>query len=267
MKKYSNIEVIGSIIITGSFSAPSDLILEATSSNAVSSSYSAIAVSSSYSAIAVSSSYSAIAVSSSLSQTAKLATSASFSSTVGTVNANTITTGTVPVVRLGTSGTRNTSTFLRGDNTWATVDTDPAWATTTFLTGESNFATAGVFQVYYNSNDQFYFRMSNIAWSPSRTMRRCGYWVPSTNAGGSNSMVRATVNNTTWVPFWQDTALTITENGGKEWMVISATLESNMNQDSIDGDFVYQIVVAKGASSNRMSWRRVTAIGAGYDFS
>jgi hypothetical protein len=39
MKKYSNIEVIGSINLTGSFSAPPDLILEATASNAVSSSF------------------------------------------------------------------------------------------------------------------------------------------------------------------------------------------------------------------------------------
>jgi hypothetical protein len=39
MKKYSNIEITGSINLTGSFSAPPDLILEATASNAVSSSF------------------------------------------------------------------------------------------------------------------------------------------------------------------------------------------------------------------------------------
>jgi hypothetical protein len=47
MKKYSNIEITGSISLTGSFIAPSDLILQATASNAVSSSHSDNAVSSS----------------------------------------------------------------------------------------------------------------------------------------------------------------------------------------------------------------------------
>ncbi|MBA3762239.1 MAG: hypothetical protein H0X04_02700, partial [Chthoniobacterales bacterium] len=37
----------------------------------------------------------------------------------GGTNASALTTGTVPVLRLGASGTRDTTTFLRGDNTWA----------------------------------------------------------------------------------------------------------------------------------------------------
>jgi hypothetical protein len=37
------------------------------------------------------------------------------------LNASNLTTGTVPVARLGSSGTRDNTTFLRGDNTWATI--------------------------------------------------------------------------------------------------------------------------------------------------
>ena len=37
------------------------------------------------------------------------------------LNATELTSGTVPVLRLGTAGTRDATTFLRGDNTWATV--------------------------------------------------------------------------------------------------------------------------------------------------
>jgi hypothetical protein len=37
------------------------------------------------------------------------------------LNATELTSGTVPVLRLGASGTRDASTYLRGDNTWATV--------------------------------------------------------------------------------------------------------------------------------------------------
>ena len=37
------------------------------------------------------------------------------------LNATELTSGTVPVLRLGVSGTRDATTYLRGDNTWATV--------------------------------------------------------------------------------------------------------------------------------------------------
>jgi hypothetical protein len=37
------------------------------------------------------------------------------------LNATELTSGTVPVLRLGASGTRDATTYLRGDNTWATV--------------------------------------------------------------------------------------------------------------------------------------------------
>jgi len=37
------------------------------------------------------------------------------------LNATELTSGTVPVLRLGASGTRDATTFLRGDNTWAVV--------------------------------------------------------------------------------------------------------------------------------------------------
>jgi hypothetical protein len=37
------------------------------------------------------------------------------------LNATQLTSGTVPVLRLGASGTRDNTTYLRGDNTWATV--------------------------------------------------------------------------------------------------------------------------------------------------
>ena len=42
------------------------------------------------------------------------------------INATNISSGTVPVARLGSSGTRDNTTFLRGDNTFATVDTTNA---------------------------------------------------------------------------------------------------------------------------------------------
>jgi hypothetical protein len=37
------------------------------------------------------------------------------------LNATQLTSGTVPVLRLGLSGTRDNTTYLRGDNTWATL--------------------------------------------------------------------------------------------------------------------------------------------------
>jgi hypothetical protein len=40
---------------------------------------------------------------------------------IGGGNASNLTSGTVPVARLGASGTRDATTYLRGDNTWATV--------------------------------------------------------------------------------------------------------------------------------------------------
>jgi len=40
---------------------------------------------------------------------------------IGGSNASNLTSGTVPVARLGSSGTRDDTTYLRGDNTWATV--------------------------------------------------------------------------------------------------------------------------------------------------
>ena len=39
----------------------------------------------------------------------------------GSTNAADLTSGTLNVLRLGTSGTRDATTFLRGDNTWATA--------------------------------------------------------------------------------------------------------------------------------------------------
>ena len=45
---------------------------------------------------------------------------------VAAINANNISSGTVPIARLGTSGTKDSTTFLRGDNTFAVVDTTNA---------------------------------------------------------------------------------------------------------------------------------------------
>jgi len=42
------------------------------------------------------------------------------------LNATNLTSGTVPIARLGASGTKNNTTFLRGDNTFAVVDTTNA---------------------------------------------------------------------------------------------------------------------------------------------
>ncbi len=42
------------------------------------------------------------------------------------LNATELTSGTVPVLRLGASGTRDNTTYLRGDNTWATVSAGAA---------------------------------------------------------------------------------------------------------------------------------------------
>ena len=45
---------------------------------------------------------------------------------VASMNADNLSSGTVPIARLGTSGTKNSTTFLRGDNTFAVVDTTNA---------------------------------------------------------------------------------------------------------------------------------------------
>ena len=45
---------------------------------------------------------------------------------VAAISATNITSGTIPVARLGASGTRDNTTFLRGDNTFAVVDTTNA---------------------------------------------------------------------------------------------------------------------------------------------
>ena len=45
---------------------------------------------------------------------------------VAAISASNISSGTVPVARLGSSGTRDNTTFLRGDNTFAVVDTTNA---------------------------------------------------------------------------------------------------------------------------------------------
>ena len=45
---------------------------------------------------------------------------------VANMNASNLTSGTVPIARLGTSGTKDSTTFLRGDNTFAVVDTTNA---------------------------------------------------------------------------------------------------------------------------------------------
>lgn len=46
---------------------------------------------------------------------------------VDATNASNLTSGTVPVARLGASGTRDATTYLRGDNTWATISASVAW--------------------------------------------------------------------------------------------------------------------------------------------
>ncbi len=43
------------------------------------------------------------------------------SASLSNLNASNLTSGTVPLGRLGSAGTPNASTYLRGDNTWATV--------------------------------------------------------------------------------------------------------------------------------------------------
>jgi hypothetical protein len=48
MKQYSHVHITGSINLTGSFTAPADLILEATASNAVSSSFATTAANTTY---------------------------------------------------------------------------------------------------------------------------------------------------------------------------------------------------------------------------
>jgi hypothetical protein len=84
MKKYSNVDIVGSINLTGAFTTPSDTLLQATASNAVSSSHSSNAVSASYSetaSYAESSSYSttsSFAESSSYSVTSSYSTTSSF---------------------------------------------------------------------------------------------------------------------------------------------------------------------------------------------
>ncbi len=45
---------------------------------------------------------------------------------VAAMNASNLSSGTVPIARLGTSGTKDNTTFLRGDNTFAVVDTTNA---------------------------------------------------------------------------------------------------------------------------------------------
>ena len=45
---------------------------------------------------------------------------------VAAISASNISSGTIPVARLGSSGTRDNTTFLRGDNTFAVVDTTNA---------------------------------------------------------------------------------------------------------------------------------------------
>jgi plastocyanin len=58
------------------------------------------------------------------------------------LNATELTSGTVPVLRLGASGTRDATTYLRGDNTWATVSGGGGAASDSFSTiavaGQSN---------------------------------------------------------------------------------------------------------------------------------
>jgi len=50
------------------------------------------------------------------------------------LNATELTSGTVPVLRLGASGTRDATTYLRGDNTWATVSGGGGEASDSFAT-------------------------------------------------------------------------------------------------------------------------------------
>ena len=45
---------------------------------------------------------------------------------VAAISASNISSGTIPIARLGASGTKDTTTFLRGDNTFAVVDTTNA---------------------------------------------------------------------------------------------------------------------------------------------
>lgn len=57
------------------------------------------------------------------------------------LNATQLTSGTVPIDRLGSSGTRNATTFLRGDNTFATIEVGSAAGNsfeTISVAGQSN---------------------------------------------------------------------------------------------------------------------------------
>jgi plastocyanin len=67
---------------------------------------------------------------------AKAATAGVSGVNLTALNATQLTSGTVPVLRLGSSGTRDNTTYLRGDNTWATLSGEG--------TASDSFATIAV---------------------------------------------------------------------------------------------------------------------------
>ena len=80
------------------------------------------------------------------------------------LNASNLTSGTVPVARLGSSGTRNGSNFLAGDNSWKTINTNLINDTTPQLGGHLdvnakniNFSDSGTF----GTDDTLRFGASN----------------------------------------------------------------------------------------------------------
>jgi hypothetical protein len=85
---------------------------------------------------------------------------------LSSINATSITTGTVGTARLAT-GTANTLTYLRGDQTWATVSAggatlsnDTTTNTNTFYPAMANNATSGSLTSAVVSSTKFYFNPS-----------------------------------------------------------------------------------------------------------
>jgi hypothetical protein len=86
-------------------------------------------------------------------QNATFANTISATTFVGSANASSLTTGTVPTARLAT-GTANSSTYLRGDSTWAALSA-PNNGTLTMATSGTGLSGSATFTADQSGNSTF----------------------------------------------------------------------------------------------------------------
>ena len=143
---------------------------------------------------------------------------------IANMNASNLSSGTVPIGRLGTSGTKDSTTFLRGDNTFAVVDTTNASNLSTGTLPISRIADDSITNAKLDNNS---ITINGSAVALGQSIVTGTNWVTTPKTANFN----ATVNEAYFVDTTSNTVtatLPASANAGEEirFLDISGTFDS-----------------------------------------